>query len=171
MVFLRRQLRDTPLERAHLPLGPPKILVVEDAEILAVRSLSLNPVVGAVVRYVKLLAQQTVDFARTRKRLPGLPPPTELVIYAAFGLPPGDTPLDFPDTGEGGTKPLTGSPSSKGPSIGGLFGGVTSPIFRLLLSRHSDTGIRYRELDPVAPFNHLSRPQRDLALLGAGVAQ
>ena len=31
--------------------------------------------------------------------------------------------------GRGGTKPLTGSPSSKGPSIGSLFGGVTSPIF------------------------------------------
>src|ERR1700730_1444736 len=34
MVFFRRQLRDTPLERAHLPLGPPKILVVEHAELL-----------------------------------------------------------------------------------------------------------------------------------------
>src|SRR5258708_2838874 len=44
----------------HLPLGPPKILVVEHAELLAVRSLSLNPVLGAVVCYVKLLAQQTV---------------------------------------------------------------------------------------------------------------
>ena len=31
--------------------------------------------------------------------------------------------------GGGGTKPPIGSPSSKGPSIGGLFGGVTSPIF------------------------------------------
>ena len=36
-----------------MPLGPPKILVVEHAELLAVRSLSLNPVLGAVVRYVK----------------------------------------------------------------------------------------------------------------------
>ena len=35
----------------------------------------------------------------------------------------------------GGTKPLTGSPSSKGPSIGGLFGGVTSPIFTNDFSR------------------------------------
>ena len=40
------------MERAHLPLGPPKIFVVEHAELLAVRSLSLNPVLGAVVRYV-----------------------------------------------------------------------------------------------------------------------
>jgi hypothetical protein len=39
------------LERAHLPLGAPKILLVEHAEILAVRSLSLNPVLGAVVCY------------------------------------------------------------------------------------------------------------------------
>ena len=44
------------LERAHLPLGPPKILVVEHAELLAVRSLSLNPVLGAVVCYVKHVA-------------------------------------------------------------------------------------------------------------------
>ena len=32
--------------------------------------------------------------------------------------------------GGGGTKPPIGSPSSKGPSIGGLFGGVTSPIVK-----------------------------------------
>jgi hypothetical protein len=35
---------------------PPKILVVEHAELLAVRSLSLNPVLGAVVCYVKHVA-------------------------------------------------------------------------------------------------------------------
>jgi hypothetical protein len=69
MVSFRRQLRDTPLERAHLPLGPPKILVVEHVELLAVRSLSLNPVAGAVVRYVKLLAQQTVNLNLFRNRV------------------------------------------------------------------------------------------------------
>jgi hypothetical protein len=45
--------------------------------------------------------------------------------------------------------------------------------FRLLLGRHADAGVRYGELDPVASVQHLSRPQRDLALFGelAGIAQ
>ena len=43
------------------------------------------------------------------------------VVFFAWG-PIGDR------NWRGGTKPPIGSPSSKGPSIGGLFGGVTSPI-------------------------------------------
>ena len=40
----------------------------------------------------------SIRVARTRKRLPQPPPPTESVIYAALGLPPPGDPLDFPDT-------------------------------------------------------------------------
>ena len=36
----------------------------------------------------------SIRVARTRKRLPGPPPPTGSVIYAAFGLPPGGDALD-----------------------------------------------------------------------------
>jgi hypothetical protein len=49
MVFFRLQLRDTPLERANLLLGSSKILVIEHADFLAIRSLAH---VGPVIRYV-----------------------------------------------------------------------------------------------------------------------
>jgi hypothetical protein len=52
MVSLRLQLRDTPVERSYLLLGSPKILVIEHADLLAIRSLALGPVVGLVVRYI-----------------------------------------------------------------------------------------------------------------------
>jgi hypothetical protein len=60
-VSLRLQLRDTPLDLTYLPLAAPKILVIEHADFLAIRSLALDPVVGPVVRYVNHLVCQPLN--------------------------------------------------------------------------------------------------------------
>ena len=39
----------------------------------------------------------SIRVARTRKRLPRPPPPTESVIYAALGLPPRGDPMALPE--------------------------------------------------------------------------
>jgi hypothetical protein len=63
------------LDLTYLPLAAPKILVIEYMNLLAIRSVALNPGVGRVIRYVNHIVCQpslpsaVVQVDRTR----GLP--------------------------------------------------------------------------------------------------
>jgi hypothetical protein len=69
MVPFWAQLREPPPERTYLPLAAPKILGIEHAEFLAVRSLALDPVVGPVVRYVHHVAWEALNLEAFRERV------------------------------------------------------------------------------------------------------
>src|SRR3974390_1734652 len=61
MVSFRLQLRDAQLERPYLLLGSTNILGIEHADFLAIRPLTLDPVVGAVIRYINHVVCQTFN--------------------------------------------------------------------------------------------------------------
>jgi hypothetical protein len=69
MVPFRLQLREPPLERSNLLLRPPKILVIEQADLLAVRFLAFDLVVGSIVRYINHLVCQPLNLKSFCKRV------------------------------------------------------------------------------------------------------